>query len=167
MKFRYLAVVLSLALFVGACGKNPPQLPASVPAAIVVTDANINQAVVGSLRVMKAAGEVLETASKMESDSFVSGGVPADVHAKLRAGFQAAAKVSLSAIDKLESGAVKTWPELKAEIDKVLAAINPLAQAVFEAGGGVRDRILAYIRLVSESVSTLLQYTFTPAPAVR
>lgn len=133
-------VLLFVSLAVAGCGaKVPPVQP--LPAATAVVEQDVRAFAVHALQIMDLAATVANDASRIEIDFRDRGLVPAGVQSRIDTGFRAFTAKMRVAKDAITSGAVRTWPDIKAQLDPVLADLQSIIDATKAAGPSVWQRV--------------------------
>ena len=134
-------LALTLALSVG-CASMPRVQP--LPDRVEMATDHV-VAVTGNLQqLLTMAAQVVEHVSRIEDAAARSGAIPQAVDAQFDAAMLAYADVSQRASDALVSGALKTWPELRALVEPVLARGQALIEATADIGA-IRTRVQAFL----------------------
>lgn len=165
MKQRLLPLILlSLTLaFAPACAGNKrpeiPQLPVTITDSQV--DQDVNAAALKGVVLLSAAGRVLNDLSILEHEAFRAGAVSLSVHEDLNRAFATAGKAGIAAVDKLESGALTTWAEVRAVVNEALDRLRPLLDAL-RPGSTVPSKLAAFKSVLVDLASQLVAAFLLP-----
>jgi len=157
MKAKKFVVVTALALLASVsvgCGGKLASVP-PLPAVVEKVDQDVKAGAVKALGILGASGQVLDRISAIEAELFASGSIPPAVHAQITSALNRVASAGLTAIGKIESGAVVQWADLKAVVDPVVASINPLVELLKTAGPTARERLLVWSQVALELVQKI------------
>lgn len=159
MRTLSLVLCLSAALTFWACGaKVPPVQP--LPAASPVIEADVKAFSVHGLRLVNLIIDIADEASRIEVTFRDAGVVPAAAQTRIDAGFRAFTAKMRPVVTAIETGAIKSWPELKAKLDPVLVDLQSIIDAVKGAGPNVWTRVG---RGLQTALALVLTVTAPPA----
>lgn len=137
-----LILALALAVTVG-CGSLPkiPALPDQVPA---VADSQVITVAGNLQQLLTMSARVVNTVSLIEDEAARNGAIPAAADAKFDAAMVAYTRASDAASNGLASGALKTWPELKALVEPVLQRGQVLIDTA-NSLGAIQSRVRGFL----------------------
>lgn len=139
---RGLILALSLVSISGCAGSLPRIQP--LPAQVEAADTQV-LAVTGNLQqLLTMAARVTDTVSRIEDEAARGGVVPVEADAAFDRAMLAYANASQAASDGLVAGGTKTWPQLKALVEPVLArgqALIDTAQSI----GAIKTRVMNWL----------------------
>lgn len=139
---KVLGLVLAVSLFSVSCASIPRVQP--LPEHVEMADAQV-LAVTGNLQqLLTLAAKVVDDVSRIEEAAAKSGAIPPSVDAQFDAAMLAYAAASQRASDALVSGGLKTWPELRALVEPVLARGQALIDMASDIGA-IKTRVQAFL----------------------
>ena len=154
---RRLALVLALVVGLSACASLPRIQP--LPAEIEAVDAHLTAATGNLQQLLTMSARVANAVSLIEDEAAKGGVVPPAADAAFDRAMVAYADASDAASKGLVSGARKTWPELRALVEPVLARGQALIDAAGQLGAikGRVTNLLAQLRdLLSAAVGEFM-----------
>lgn len=135
------AVLLGSVTLAG-CASLPRIQP--LPAQVEATDRNV-LAVTGNLQqLLTMTARVVDTISRIEDDAARGGVVPVEADAAFDRAMLAYVDASDAASKGLTGGGLKTWPELKALVEPVLARGQALMDAASQLGA-IKSRLTSFL----------------------
>lgn len=147
---RKLLLALALSATVTGCASLPRIAP--LPEQVVEADANV-QAVTGNLmQLITMAGRAVNSVSIIEDEAAKAGAVPASADAAFDAAMRAYADASDAAAKGLVSGALKTYPELKAAVEPVLQRGQMLIDMASDIGA-IKSRASSFLAALRDILS--------------
>lgn len=137
---RHLIILAIAAVGIGCGGSLPslPNLPTS--ADLATAEGNVLAATGNLQQLLTLAAELTNTVSKIEDTAARAGAVPPVADAAFDRAMLAYAEASSAATAKLQTGSVKTWPELRALVEPVLARGQALIETARQLGT-IRGRL--------------------------
>lgn len=135
--------ILIIAFLLSGCATAIPRI-AALPDQLDTVDANVKNVTAHLLTDILRADEVVDVVSRIEDAASKGGAVPAKADLVFDAAIRSYADLADKAVDGLKSGAVKTWPELKALVDPVLNAGNTLI-ATAQSIGAIKSQVTAWL----------------------
>jgi len=143
-------MIITLGLVPACGGKTPPTIP-SVATLDAKTDKEFRDYEKYAYGVLKAAGVVVNDASKIRAS--LDGTVPASVLQPLKSAMADTERDALKVADDIGQGRLKTTAELKARLDPIVQEINtlqrlaqptghPKLMALLDAAAGIATQLL-------------------------
>lgn len=143
------AVLLGSVTLAG-CASVPRIQP--LPAEVAQADQHVTAVTGNLLQLLTMSAAVVNSVSKLEDEAARSGLVPAEVDAQFDAAMVAYADASDAAAKGLASGALKTWPQLRAAVEPVLARGQSLIDTAAQIGA-IKTRASSFLTQLRDLLS--------------
>ncbi len=153
-----IAVLMAGLTLAGCAGSLPRIQP--LPSQVETADRDI-KAVTGNLeQLLTMAARAANTVSKIEDEAARSGVIPTGADASFDQAMLKYVKASTTASNALTSGALTTWPQLKAVVDPVLAQGQALIDTASSLGA-IKSKIRGFLEQLGNALSTAVgEYMF-------
>lgn len=145
-----IALIVALAFSPG-CGASLPRIQ-PLPAHVEAVDANLTAATGNLQQLLTMAARAVDTVSKIEDEAARGGVIPTDVDAAFDKAMVAYANASDAASKGLTSGTLKTWPQLRALIEPVLAQGQQVIDVATNIGA-IKSRVSSFLATLRDVLS--------------